>query len=165
MRGRCVGFVVGVSRAFGWDFGGGCRCGVGVDEAGFAGAFAGDGLHGGGHVDVEFVAGAAAFGGWGFDGVGGAWGGCDFGVFARCLENARGRVVEGSVVFLVVFVWVFEFAGIGFAVLAVVWGSFRAADLVFEGHILVLPFNHGLLSFQCGVVEGIVREGFVVCEG
>ena len=45
----------------------------------------------------------------------------------------------------VVFLWIDEFAWLGFGILEVIWGSFHAADLVFEGHVLVLPFHHGLL--------------------
>ena len=50
-------------------------------------------------------------------------------------------------VLAVVFLGIDEFAWLGFGVLAVVWGSFHAADLGFEGHVLVLPFYHGLLCF------------------
>ena len=59
-------------------------------------------------------------------------------------------------VLAVVFLWIDEFAGLGFGVLAVIWGSFHSADLGFEGYVLVLPFYHGLLGGQCCVVEGII---------
>ena len=58
------------SGTFGWVFWGRgrWRC---IEHAPFADALAGDGLHGGGHVDVKVAVGGAGLQGWGFCGVGG----------------------------------------------------------------------------------------------
>ena len=141
--------------------GGGYRCVDVVNDAWLADTLAFDGLHGLVHVDMELVAGSAAIERWLVDGVGGTWSGCVSGVVTRRLGDVGGRLP-----WRVVFVGIFDFAWVGFALLfPVVGGSAHASDFGLEGHVLVLPFHHGLLSIQRCIVEGIIREGFVVCEG
>lgn len=159
-----IGIIVGLSSALGGFFGCGYGYIVVVEDAGFADAFAFDWLHGRCHVDVEFIAGTAALGKRIIisDGVGSARNGCVSGISTPRLDHCGGRLVEKSVMLAVVFLCIGEFAGLGFLVLAAVWGSLHAADVGLEDHVFVLPFYQGLLGLQCGGVEGFVREGFVV---
>ena len=88
------------SSAFAWLFGG-ARYGW-VEDAGLTGTLAGEGLHGGGHVDGEVGVGVAAIrGGWRFDRVDGC---CRLG-------DVGGEMMEKRVVVILVG---FEWLGFGF---------------------------------------------------
>ena len=145
-----------LASAFFCFLGCGCRCSGTVDEAWFADTFAFDGLHKSSHVDVELVATLVR---WLTDWVDSTCSDCIPALVARHLDNIGGRLLGRVVVLLVVFLWFFKFAGFGFAILFAIAGGFsHARDLGPEDHVLVLPFDHGLLGMECGVVKGIVGE-------
>ena len=163
---RCVGISVGgLASAFGWVFRGRYRCVAIVDDAWLADAFACDWLHGLVHVDVEFIAGSAARGCWFVDGLAGTWSGCVLGSVARRLGDIKGRLVEEFMVLPVVFLRILELAWIFALRFTVLRGFAPEIDFPVQDYVLVLPFHHGLLSIECGVIEGIVGERFVICEG
>ncbi len=77
---------------------------------------------------------------------------------ARLLNHIGGKMPERLVMLPVVFLGIFEFAWVGFWIFATIRGSAHAADLGFQGHVLILPSHHGLLSIECGIVKGVVGE-------
>ena len=106
---------------------------------------------------------------------------CRYGI--RCVVR---RLVAGCLVGFLVVVWVLE-EGVRMlrslvmllvavrGIFGLAWalgvgvttrGFAHANDFFFlEGFVFVLPVLHGLLGFKDSVVEGIIGEGFVVCEG
>ena len=155
---RVEGVVLGLAKTFGGLWRGGYRHSGIVKDAWFADAFAFDGLHGLVHIDMELVAGPAAIDFWLIDGIAGTWSGYISGVVTRCSCCVGVGMLQKIVVLPVVFLGFFEFAWVGLGILAVVRGFARATDLGLEGHILVLPFHHGLLSFECRIVKGIIGK-------
>ena len=156
---RRVGVVVlGLAKTFGVFWGGGYHCSGIEKDTWLADAFAFDGLHGLVHIDMKLVAGSAAIDFRLADGVGGTWSGCVSRVVTRRLCHVGGCLLQEIVVLPVVFLRFFEFAWVGLGIVAVVRGFAHATDFGLEGHVLVLPFHHGLLSFECRIVEGIIGK-------
>ena len=60
----------------------------------------------------------------------------------------------------------FKLAWLGFGPHIAGFGRLtHAADILLERFIFDLPLHHGLLSFEGDVVEGVVGEVLIICQG